>query len=52
MTDTEAWLAFKAKQDNPALPSCPFCGIRHTPSTAHPFCDKAMQFKAWKEGKP
>jgi hypothetical protein len=40
-----AWLAFKAKHDNPTLPPCPFCGIRHVVGKAHPFCDMATVFK-------
>lgn len=38
------WLEFKAKRDEPGKPPCPFCGIRHTPAKAHPYCDMATVF--------
>ena len=44
-TETQ-WLEFKAKQDEPGKPPCPFCGIRHTPSGWHPFCDMVVRFKS------
>jgi hypothetical protein len=48
MTEREtAWLQFKAEQDDPELPPCPFCGIRHKWSKAHPYCSMVSQFENW-----
>jgi hypothetical protein len=47
-TDEAAWLTFKAMRDNPALPPCPFCGVRHQPETTHPYCTTASEFNLWR----
>lgn len=40
-----AWLEFKAMNDQPNIPECPFCGIHHEHGPTHPHCDMATRFK-------
>lgn len=39
------WLEFKRRNDDPEMPECPFCGIRHQVAKTHPYCDMATRFK-------